>query len=79
MDNADLVTADISISGSIADDNAIATLRVGLDDTPIEAFSDITERLGENQQFVLTPATLEPTFRTSRCSIKSYRGGRMIA
>ena len=57
--SGDLVTADPSISGTITDDNQITAVTVGLDDTPVAEFTDILDRLNENQQFVLTPAILE--------------------
>ena len=57
--NGDLITADPSISGTITDENPITAVTVGLDDTPVAEFTDILDRLNENQQFVLTPAILE--------------------
>ncbi|BAY73413.1 hypothetical protein NIES23_62410 (plasmid) [Trichormus variabilis NIES-23] len=56
--NADKITADISIIGTVTDASRLTRIRAGLDNTNIANFTNIRGVVGKDGSFVLTPAQL---------------------
>ncbi len=57
--NNDGITFDPTITGRVAFHDQAAAVRLGLDDTPIDQYADITNLLGANGGFLLDQSQLE--------------------
>ena len=56
--SSDGVTKDASVSGSVSDNVAVASLKAGLDLTAPANFTDITAKIGANGSFTLSSADM---------------------